>query len=130
MKPKNEADGEDKRKLAGFWKQILILFWKNGKLFKRNKLGTFAELFMALLFILMLLIIRYFVDSTTVTVDTDTSLKSNPLLPIVAPIRLMKGTSCVYYYPNNNLIKNLVTNAMADLTGVNASFNPSSKILF
>lgn len=114
------------RKLAGFFKQVKILFWKNGKLFLRNKLGTFAELFMAILFIFMLLLIRFFVDSSLQTVDVDTNIKSNPLISILAPISLLTGKTVVLYYPNNNFIRDLVTNAMNDLKAVNASFTPTS----
>jgi hypothetical protein len=115
---------QPERKLAGFFKQIQILFWKNGKLFLRNKLGTFGELIMAFIFILMLLIIRYFVDSQAVAAKTDTT---NPLLPVLASFRPTRGKNVVLYYPNNDFIRGLVNATMADLTVVNATFRPSSK---
>ncbi len=115
---------QPERKLAGFFKQIQILFWKNGKLFLRNKLGTFGELIMAFIFILMLLIIRYFVDSQAVAAKTDTT---NPLLPVLATFRPTPGKNVVLYYPKNDFIRALVNATMADLTAVNATFRPSSK---
>ncbi len=120
--PEKDENKKPQRKLAGFFKQIQILFWKNGKLFLRNKLGTFGELIMAIIFILMLLIIRFFADSQAVAVQTDTT---NPSLSVLTSFRPNPLKKVVLYYPNNNFIKGLVDQTMLDLKAVNATFQPT-----
>lgn len=110
------------RKLAGFFAQIRILFWKNGKLLLRNKTGTFAELFMALLFVLMLLLIRFFVDASLSNDDNDTDIKSNPELDLFNNVTLLRGRYKVYYYPNNVFIQGKVVAAMAKIYAYNPNF--------
>lgn len=97
----------DERKIAGTFRQFIILFWKNGKLFRRNIWGTLAEILMALVFILMILFLRYFVD---LTVYNDQTTMTNPPMGIFDRANA-SNRSYIYYYPNNPFIASIVTNA-------------------
>ena len=110
------------RKIAGFFAQIRILFWKNGKLLIRNKLGTFAELFMAFLFIFILLAIRYFVDAKLTADDNDSEFTSNPERDLLYNATLMKGRYKIYYYPNNIFIRTKVVSAVTKIYNYNENF--------
>lgn len=115
------------RVLAGFFRQCQILFWKNGKLFMRNKAGTFAEICMALLFIFMLVIIRFFADSLGFDEENATN---NPPVSVLKGALLTKTKFNIYYYPNNNFVKGIVESAMTDISTVNGkNFTPISKII-
>ena len=109
----------EKKKLAGFFRQMIILFWKNGKLFQRNKSGTFAELLMAVLFILILVAIRFFIDVTAFDAQTTSS---NPAQNILASAKMQPGKSKIYYYPNNTFIRSIVLNSYLDILGQNSNF--------
>lgn len=58
------ASSNQKRKVAEFFKQILILMWKNSILFKRNISGTIAEICVALIFVLILFLVRALADTS------------------------------------------------------------------
>jgi hypothetical protein len=109
------------RKLAGFFRQIGILFWKNGKLFKRNISGTLAEILMALLFIIILFALRYFVDIKSFTEQNDLT---NPAGSILRNASLQKGGYFIYYYPPNTFIRNLVLSSIMAITYTKGNFTP------
>ena len=100
----------DNRQLAGFFKQLGILFWKNWILFKRNKLGTFGEIMMAFLFAFIIVALRYLIDPAIL------NTQSLPTVPVIAPVNVSSGI--ILYYPNNNFIKDIVTNAVTMLNAV------------
>ena len=49
-------------RLAGFWRQLQILLWKNLLLARANIVSTLVELLMSLAFISLLILIRYIVE--------------------------------------------------------------------
>jgi hypothetical protein len=107
------------RKLAGFFRQLGILFWKNGILFKRNKVGTFAEILMAFIFIILLIAIRFFVDAK---LFTEQDITSNPPRYFLANATLQKGKFAIYVSPNNVFVLSLVANALNDIKSQNKNF--------
>lgn len=93
------------RKIAGFFKQLLILQWKNWILFKRNIVGTLGECLIAIIFVLIIIMIRVFIDPTLY------STESNTEYGVLTKFNQSRGRYLVMYYPNNAYINGLVTNA-------------------
>jgi len=50
----------ENRKIAGFFRQIFIILWKNSILFRRNKTGILCELIFSSLFTLIFILLVYF----------------------------------------------------------------------
>ena len=118
------------RKVVGALSQTRILFWKNSLLFRRNVSGTLAEIFVALLFVLMLLLIRYFADTAHVADETNT-LKSNPVLNVVDFLNVTSGRPNIIFYPNNDFVRSIVSRACqlinVSVSKFNATLNVTSK---
>lgn len=114
----------NERKVVGFFKQLLILFWKNSILFKRNILGTLVEILAALVFVLILVFLRYFVDSVRFTDQT------NIARSVFDSINATTNRSLILYYPNNTYVKDLVTNAYNLIKTQKPSFNATSFYFF
>ena len=112
------------RKIAGIFKQFKILSWKNGKLLQRNKLGTFSECLMALLFVLMLLLIRYIID---LNVIEEQSALNNYVFNVFDLI-IVKNNATIYYYPNNSFVQQIVTNAYYLIKSRSLNFTATSII--
>ena len=68
------------REVVGFFRQVLIVSWKNGLLFKRNISGTVCEIAVSVIFCFVVLLLRWVVD---VTVYTDQSSTTNPSKPVI-----------------------------------------------
>nr|UOU03315.1 ATP-binding cassette subfamily A3-like 2 [Brachionus rubens] len=108
------------RKVVGFFRQILILLWKNGVLFKRNISGTIVEIAVALLFVFILVFLRFFVDSTKVDEQTYTN---NPIRNVLQFINVTTNRSLIMYYPNNSYVQSIVTNAYMLIKSKRPTFN-------
>jgi hypothetical protein len=104
-------------KLAGPFRQIVILFWKNGILFRRNKMGAFSEILLSFLFILVIIIMRNLIKVKQ-TKDTDYEL-SNPL----SFMNSSENQTMLLYYPNNDFIKDIVTNGYEIMKSQNPSLS-------
>ena len=99
------------RKVVGFFRQVVILFWKNSILFRRNVAGTVAEVLVALLFVLMLALMRFISDVPRYS-DQTNSYDSNPIKSVVQFINISTtSVPVIYYYPNNAYVLSLVTAA-------------------
>lgn len=114
----------DERKIASVLRQFIILFWKNGKLFRRNVWGTLAEILMAFIFVLIILFLRFFID---LTVFSDQSNMTNPPLGIFDRAN-SSNRSFIYYYPNNAFIQSIVTNAYQLINNRSSNFSATRKI--
>ena len=108
------------RQVVGFFRQNLILFWKNGLLFRRNISGTICEILVALLFLLILVMMRYFVDSAQFN-DQDST--TNPLLYLLLNVNVSTGRNLILYYPNNEFVRNIVLNAYITIKTIKPMFN-------
>lgn len=93
------------KQIAGFFKQIAILIWKNSILIRRKKLSTLLELVLAIFFISMLLIIRYFVEKVAIPDQ------SNPIYNVMDYFQTFSGKNFILFYPNNPLIERIILNA-------------------
>lgn len=112
------------RKVVGFFRQFLILFWKNWVLFKRNIAGTITEICVSLIFVLILLILRFFVDSTKVN---EQSAINNPNFNVLSLINATTNRTLLMYYPNHPFIEGIVTNAYNLIKTQKPVFQVSSK---
>ncbi len=124
---------QEERKIAGRFRQCIIMFWKNSLLFRRNVWGTLAELLMAFLFCLIILLLRFFIDLTVFPDQSSVNTTSTSILsynPVLSPFNLVNSSNRtqIYYYPNNSFILGLVTNAYTLINAVKPSFNATCKI--
>ena len=100
------------RKVVGFFKQTYILLWKNSILFRRNIAGTLAEVLVALIFVLILVLIRFVYDVPRYSDQTHSNSESNPIKNVVNFINISTtNVPIIYYYPNNAYILSLITSA-------------------
>ena len=97
------------RKLAGFRQQFNILTWKNLILSKRNKCGLITEIFCPFFILLLLIIIRYFVDATQIN---DQSFIPKNVLDVF-PITNATNSTLLLYYPNNTFIESIMKQAVS-----------------
>ncbi|CAF0703608.1 unnamed protein product [Brachionus calyciflorus] len=108
------------RKVVGFFRQILILIWKNWLLFKRNISGTIVEILVSVLFVFILLFLRFFVDSTKVN---EQNITNNPIRNVLTAINVTTNRSLIMYYPNNNFVRDIVTSAYYLIKSRRPTFN-------
>ena len=118
----------ENRRIAGIWKQFSILTWKNLILSRRNACGLVTEILCPLIVILILIVIRYFVDVTQYEDQANASNNVLDLLPITP--NSTSNASLLLYYPNTPIVYNIITNAVSLIKLRKPYFNASSKILF
>jgi hypothetical protein len=116
-----------KKEIVGIFSQVWILVWKNWILFKRNISGTIVELLASYIFVLIILFLRYFVDSTKYYDQTSTT---NAIKNVIDQVNTTTGRGVVYYYPNNAFIQGIVTNAMSLITTQVPAFSVTGFFLF
>lgn len=119
---KNSSDPPT-RKVVGIFRQIVILLWKNSILFRRNISGTLAEILAAFVFLFILLLIRFFADSTKIN---DQSYVKNPTFNLLSIINATTNRELIMYYPNNTFVEELVTNAYQLIKSRKPNFNATS----
>lgn len=121
----------NEREIAGRFRQCIIMFWKNSLLFRRNVWGTLAEIFMAFLFALIILLLRYFVDVTVYPDQSSTNgttfISYNPLLGLFDAVNASNLTN-IYFYPNNSFIQEIVTNAYTLINTAKPNFTATCKL--
>lgn len=113
--------------------QILILMWKNGILFRRNILGTLLEIFCPLLFLSILLIMRFFIekikyyDQYNFTRSIFNVFTEPPALSFTSlnqNTEDRKNRNLIFYYPETEFIRNVTMNAAKLLASNNEGFFP------
>lgn len=109
-------------KVVGVFSQIRILLWKNRILFQRNTSGTLAELLVAFLFVLILLVLRFFVDSARFPDQTSNITVARSIL---SSVNVSSNRSLIMYYPNNPFIQTIVVSAFALIRTASSRFNAS-----
>ncbi len=95
------------RKIAGFFRQIGIILWKNAILFSKNISGIICELLFSISSVLLFLVLVYYVVPNYVS---KTEYES------ASPIRYtydddVDNSTLLYFYPNNDFIKQIVLEA-------------------
>jgi hypothetical protein len=115
----NTSSNTNNRKIAGFFKQIVIISWKNGILFRRNKFGFVCELLFSSLFTFIFVILVYY-SSPTYGPRNNPQL-NNVIIDSKISIAPDFLTYMFYYYPSNKFIENVVQTSISKL-----SFNKNS----
>ena len=116
---------EIRYQIAGFFRQIYILLWKNAKLTLRNRSSTLIEIFGPLIFFAVIIVIRYYVDKYDYQdQDNENLVDVFDLMPIY-----IRRTRLVFY-PPNFFIQNLIENAVAYIQLRQPFFNPRRKNIF
>ena len=91
--------------VAGFFRQLQILLWKNSLLFQRNVLGTLCEILLSVGFIAILLLIRYIVESVQY------KDQANPFYNVIDYFQNFAGHYIILYYPDSPVVKQIIQNA-------------------
>jgi hypothetical protein len=112
------------RKLAGFWQQFAILSWKNLILSRRNVCGLITEIACPIFIVIILVVIRYFVDASRYDDQT------NGLYNVLDIFPLSNTTKQLLYYPNNTFIRGIVDNAVAIIKTRKPAFTPTGYYRF
>jgi hypothetical protein len=102
------------KEMAGFFKQLLLILWKNLLIIKQNKTGLVCELLFSSLFTFIFVALVYFYNPQVVPkqfIDFESAIRSN----LVDFTRLHEPPLDLYYYPNTHSVKTLVSNAYAVL---------------
>jgi hypothetical protein len=108
------------RSLASFWRQIIIIQKKNLLLYKNNKIGILCEILFPCIFIALL----YLVVSSLA--DGNQTLYTSPFINKMK-LRQPEYINTIYFYPNNDFVKELITNSLdsnnqfVSIIGVNSS---------
>jgi len=133
---RNETQTKQERKVVGLFWQVLILTKKNFILARRNVVGTLGELFVALLFVLILLLIRYvsdverYADQANILANSTTpyATNANPINYVAANINISSSfTPIIYYYPDNDYVRNITIAACNIIQARQPRFNATSK---
>lgn len=106
------------RRVVGILGQIWILMWKNWVLFKRNISGTLVEILVSYVFLLLLLLLRFFVDVSLYPDQNNTAYS-----PLQYLNTSTDGRYRLMYYPNDNSIKAIIDDAVAMMKSVKPQFN-------
>lgn len=95
------------RKIAGFFKQIQIISWKNLLLYRKNVSGLLSEIIFSCLFTLIFVILVYYSRP-----QYKSKNEFNPTMPVQNFFNEeIFNTTDYYYYPNNQFIRDLVINS-------------------
>ena len=111
----------ENRKIAGFFRQIFIILWKNSILFRRNKTGIICELIFSSLFTLIFLLLVYFAnpDYRLKSFNKETSVLSD----IINDDTDEFAKNTYYYYPNEEFVKNIMQNSIKLMKLADYGFN-------
>jgi hypothetical protein len=92
------------RRIAGFFRQVQIILWKNLLLMSKNIFGTICELLLSGLFVLILYLIAYssFPKLYPAKNNVPTQLNNN----------FYFSNQFIYYYPNNKFIRSLMNDSL------------------
>ena len=113
------AKPKEIRQVAGFVKQIRLLAWKNLLLSIRNIGAFILEILAPILVIGILVLIRYFASVFSYPAQ------SNSLANVFDLFSPTTDSPIILYYPNNNFVRNIVTNAVSIIQSNVPSFNPN-----
>jgi len=131
-----QVDKQQRRVVGLFW-QILILTKKNFLLARRNVVGTLGEILVAILFVIIILLMRYITDVASFSDQTNIPTNSSSSSPatnfnrinyVVRNVNLSKDfIPIIYFYPDNSFVKNLTRDAIKIIEAQQPLFNATSK---
>lgn len=104
------------RKIAGFFRQIQIISWKNLLLYRKNISGLLSEVIFSCLFTLIFVILVYY-SKPQIFAKEEQKLS----IPVTNFFNEeIFNTTDYYYYPNNEFIRELVINSSKIILAKNA----------
>jgi hypothetical protein len=121
-------------KIANLFKQVLILMGKNFIMFRRNLVATLVEIICPILFLLILFIMRYFVEKIMYPQQYNMARSYRSL--ILSPLsstqskQPKQSRNLVLFYPNTSFIQDLVNKTVQSLAEYNFDFDPKSKYIY
>lgn len=114
--------GEKPLKIANLPTQVLILMGKNFIMFRRNIIATIVEIICPILFLLILFIMRYFVEKI---VYPEQFNQARSYLAFFYPPQNSQIRNQVLYYPNTDFIQDLINKTVQTLVDFNYEFTPT-----
>ena len=120
-------------KIANLAKQVLILMGKNFIMFRRNLVATLVEIICPILFLLILFIMRYFVEKIMYPQQYNMGRNYKSLILQSAQQTFMQQKqprNLVLFYPNTSFIQDLVNKTVQSLAEYNFDFDPKSKYIY
>ncbi len=106
---------EKQRKIAGFWKQTQIIFWKNMLLYSKNIIGIIFELVAPLLLLSVLILVLVWISKSEFRERI--SYKKTNVTAFIKYHDYGSGSNkLIYYYPNTNLTTSLIQNVYMQLS--------------
>ena len=120
-------------KIANLAKQVLILIGKNFIMFRRNLVSTLVEIICPILFLLILFIMRYFVEKIMYPQQYNMGRNYKSLILQSAQQTFMQQKqprNLVLFYPNTSFIQDLVNKTVQSLAEYNFDFDPKSKYIY
>ena len=98
------------RKIAGFFKQIRIISWKNLMLYKQNRSGIICEFLFSVLFTLIFILLVYYANPDYYKKKID--YQTNIITAIVTNYQELQNSTLYFYYPNNDFARQIATNSL------------------
>jgi hypothetical protein len=111
----------ENRKIAGFFRQIFIILWKNSILFRRNKTGILCELIFSSLFTLIFILLVYFAIPNYRMKSVDDEVNVINVIINDDSDEFLRNT--YYYYPNTEFVKSIMQNSVNLMKIANYAFN-------
>ena len=102
---------EKQRKIAGFWKQTQIIFWKNMLLYSKNIIGIIFELVASLLLLSVLILVLVWISKSEFKKRI-----SYKKINVTSSISSDDCGNIIYYYPNTNLTTSLIQSVYMQLS--------------
>ena len=102
----NRKEAAESRQLAGLFRQVLILFWKNWTLFRRSVFASCCEVVIPYLLIVLLIVLR----STG-----DAYFTKGELYPPTGVTQSFSNgyeRSLIFFYPNNFYVRSIITRSI------------------
>jgi hypothetical protein len=97
------------RKIAGFWRQVKIISWKNLMLYKQNKSGIACEIIFSCLFTLVFIMIVFFSEPTLKPKQHDLG---GQIISYITDQDVSNRKS-FFYYPANEFTKSILSDSIA-----------------
>lgn len=105
-------------KFSVFAKQVRILVWKNFILFKHSYASSACEILLPLIFIATLIVVRKYVDKTTLPSD-----KAN-MTTVIDRLPFSVRRNRIFFYPDTTLTRQLVMKSVLSINSKQSLFTP------
>nr|QUF59432.1 ATP-binding cassette transporter Abca3-like4 [Brachionus angularis] len=104
------------QKIVSFFRQVIIISWKNLLLYRQNKTGIVCEIIFSCLFTLIFVLLVYY--SAPMLSPKSNYKQSNVINTLISNDLL--NTSNFYFYPNNLFIQKIITESFEIIKAKNS----------